>query len=80
MFSIGYQPDERLPSMFYNIAIILSNLSFLKAIECLHTRITDTNSTAALDNLLPPERTMVTLVRKRRHNCLLEPNVSREFL
>lgn len=57
MFSSGYQPDERLPSMFRNTDIILSNLSFLKSIECLQTSITDTNSTAALDNLSSTTRT-----------------------
>ena len=34
----------------------------------LWNKIPDSNSTTALDDPLPPERTMVTL-RKRRHNC-----------
>ena len=40
----------------------------------LWNKITDSNSTKALDDLLLPERTMVTL-RKRRHNYILPPPV-----
>ena len=40
----------------------------------LWNKITDNNSTTALDDLLSPERTMVTL-RKRRHNYILPPPV-----
>ena len=40
----------------------------------LWNKITDSNSTTALDDLLSPERTMVTL-RKRRHNYILPPPV-----
>ena len=48
------------------------------ALKDRKTEITDSNSTTALDDLLPPERTMVTL-HKRRHNYILPPVRTERF-
>ena len=44
----------------------------------LWDKITDSNSTTALDDLLPPERTMVML-HKRHHNYILPPVRTEHF-
>ena len=63
--------------------LLIENIIALKD-KKLWNKIPDSNSTTALDDLLPQERTMVTL-RKRRHNYYSPPcrncmSVSRELL
>ena len=53
--------------------LLIENIIALKD-KKLWNKIPDSNSTTALDDLLPQERTMVTL-RKRRHNYILPPPV-----
>ena len=50
---------------------LIENVIALKD-KKLWDKITDSNSTTALDDLLPPERTMVML-HKKRHNYILPP-------
>ena len=60
--------------------MIVKNFFLIETIialkDKLWDKITDSNSTTALDDLLAPERTMVTL-RNRRHNYIL-PSVRTE--
>ena len=56
---------------------LIENIIALKD-KKLWDKITDSNSTTALDDLLPPERTMVML-RKKRHNYILLPVRTEHF-
>ena len=54
---------------YCNALFSIENIIALKD-KKLRDKITDINSTTALDDLLPPERTMVTF-RKRRHKYII---------
>ena len=56
---------------------LIENIIALKD-KKLWDKITDSNSTTALDDLLPPERTMVML-RKKRHNYIFLPVRTEQF-
>ena len=56
---------------------LIENIISLKD-KTLWDKIPDSNSTTALDDLLPPKWTMVTL-HKRRHNCILPPVRTERF-
>ena len=66
---------SRISCAFYteapnNCEIYVSNSLLYKKDKKLWAKITDSDFPTALDDLLPPERTMDTL-RKRRHNYIL---------
>ncbi|CAH3156968.1 unnamed protein product, partial [Porites lobata] len=67
-FKLGYCKE-----LFF----FIENIIALKD-KKLWDKITDSNSTTALDDLLPPEQTMVML-RKRCHNYILPPVSTKHF-
>ena len=65
------------PCLKIELFFLIENIIALKD-KKLWDKITDSNSTTALDDLLPPERTMVML-RKKRHNYIFLPVRTEHF-